>query len=138
MIVVPGLSGVSSLSVCHPIGTRRGVCALGTTSPTTDRAVSEPVSITVVSNGDRIRSLRDGVMTAARRAKLPAGWHLHDLRHRRVTAWLAEGKNPVHVREAVGHSDLRTTMGYTHLAREHLRSLVEAPPAAAPGRAGSA
>jgi site-specific recombinase XerD len=27
------------------------------------------------------------------------------------------------VKEALGHSDLRTTMGYTHLAREHLRSL---------------
>jgi site-specific recombinase XerD len=33
----------------------------------------------------------------------------------------------VHVKEAVGHSDLRTTMAYTHLAREHLRSLVDAP-----------
>jgi site-specific recombinase XerD len=33
----------------------------------------------------------------------------------------------VHVKEAMGHSDLRTTMGYTHLAREHLESLVAAP-----------
>lgn len=30
----------------------------------------------------------------------------------------------VKVKEAVGHADLRTTMGYTHLVREHLRSLV--------------
>jgi site-specific recombinase XerD len=50
------------------------------------------------------------------------------LRHRRVTTWLAEGKNPVHVKEALGHADLATTMGYTHLAREHLRSLVETEP----------
>ncbi len=49
----------------------------------------------------------------------------HDLRHRRVTTWLAEGKNPVHVKEALGHADLRTTMGYTHLVRERLHSLVE-------------
>lgn len=27
----------------------------------------------------------------------------------------------------MGHSDLRTTMGYTHLVKEHLRALVEAP-----------
>ena len=27
--------------------------------------------------------------------------------------------------EARGHADLRTTMGYTHLLREKLRSLVE-------------
>ncbi len=52
----------------------------------------------------------------------------HDLRHRRVTTWLAEGKNPVHVKEAMGHADLATTMGYTHLAKEHLRSLVEQEP----------
>lgn len=63
-------------------------------------------------------------MSAAARANLPTGWHMHDLRHLRATSWLGEGKNPVHVKEALGHSDLRTTMAYTHLAREHLRSLV--------------
>jgi site-specific recombinase XerD len=78
--------------------------------------------------GDRVQTFRESVMAAATKAKLPAGWHLHDLRHRRVTTWLAEGKNPVHVKEAMGHSDLRTTMGYTHLAREHLRALVAEPP----------
>ncbi len=31
----------------------------------------------------------------------------------RVTTWLAEGKNPVHVKEALGHADLATTMGCT-------------------------
>ena len=75
--------------------------------------------------GHRIRSLRTAVRAAADLAKLPANWHLHDLRHRRVTTWLAEGKDVVKVKEAVGHSDLKTTMGYTHLAREHLRDLVE-------------
>jgi site-specific recombinase XerD len=34
--------------------------------------------------------------------------------------WLADGRDVVHVKEAVGHADLRTTMGYTYLAREHL------------------
>jgi len=75
--------------------------------------------------GERITSLRRAVMAAAQRAKIPAGWHMHDLRHRRVTDWLAAGANPVHVKEAVGHADLRMTMHYTHLAREHLRSLVD-------------
>ena len=75
--------------------------------------------------GERIRSLYDAFRTATKRAKLPSDFVQHDLRHRRVTAWLAEGKNPVHVKEAVGHADLRTTMAYTHLAREHPRSLVE-------------
>lgn len=70
--------------------------------------------------GDRIVSLRNGFKAAVKRAGLPGTLHQHDLRHRRITKWLAEGKNPVHVKEAVGHADLRTTMSYTHLAREQL------------------
>jgi hypothetical protein len=31
----------------------------------------------------------------------------------------------VNVKEAMGHADLRTTMDYTHLVRDNLRSLVE-------------
>ena len=63
---------------------------------------------------------------AVERAGLPPGIHQHDLRHRRATTWLAHDANPVHVKEALGHADLRTTMAYTHLVREHLKSLVEA------------
>lgn len=76
----------------------------------------------------RIRSLYSAFKAAAEQAKLPPEFVQHDLRHRRVTVWMAEGKNPVHVKEAVGHADLRTTMAYTHLAREHLRGLVDEPP----------
>jgi site-specific recombinase XerD len=75
--------------------------------------------------GERVRTFRSALTKAIERAKLPEGFRPHDLRHRRATTWLAEGKNPVHLKEALGHSELRTTMGYTHLAREHLRSLVE-------------
>ncbi|MDB4914765.1 MAG: Mobile element protein [Gemmatimonadetes bacterium] len=76
------------------------------------------------TKGDRIKSLYYGFKAAAQRAGLPKALRQHDLRHRRVTTWLAEGANPVHVKEALGHSDLRVTMAYTHLSREHLRSLV--------------
>lgn len=75
--------------------------------------------------GARRRSFRNALRSAVRRAELPDGFRPHDLRHRRVTKWLAEGRNPVHVKEAVGHASLTTTMRYTHLAREHLRSLVD-------------
>ncbi len=34
----------------------------------------------------------------------------------------------MHVKEPMGHADLATTMGYTHLAKEHLRPLVEQEP----------
>lgn len=75
--------------------------------------------------GDRVESTRRGLTSAADRAELPERWRFHDLRHRQVTTWLAEGKTPAKVQKAVGHADLKTTMGYYSYAREHLRSLVE-------------
>lgn len=81
--------------------------------------------------GTRITTLRGSMTRVAKEAKLPEGFRLHDLRHRRVTTWLAGGANPVHVKEAVGHASLATTMAYTHLLPEHLRSLVDVPVAAA-------
>jgi integrase len=89
--------------------------------------------------GARIVSLYHGFKSAAKRAKLLPFLRQHDLRHRRIIVWLAEGKNPVHVKEALGHSDLRTTMGYSRLAREHLRALVESAKITqeAPGQTGA-
>ena len=81
--------------------------------------------------GERVRSFRRAFATAARNARLPRGFHQHDLRHRRVTTWLGEGRSAVLVKEAMGHSDLRITMSYTHLSREHLKALVQ-PSAPAP------
>jgi integrase len=77
--------------------------------------------------GDRVGSYRKRMNQACSRVKLPEGFRPHDLRHRRVTSWLAEGKSPVLVKEAVGHSTLAMTMRYTHLAREHLKALVDEP-----------
>jgi integrase len=75
--------------------------------------------------GERISVLRRAFEGAVNRAKLPSDLHQHDLRHQRVTTWLAAGGDAVKVKEAMGHADLRTTMGYTHLVRDNLRSLVE-------------
>jgi site-specific recombinase XerD len=75
--------------------------------------------------GARVGSFQKTIEDAVEEAGIPDGWRLHDLRHRRVTKWLAEGKPAVLVKEAMGHSSLEVTMGYTHLAREHLRALVE-------------
>ncbi|MCH7533000.1 MAG: tyrosine-type recombinase/integrase [Gemmatimonadetes bacterium] len=77
--------------------------------------------------GDRIRSLRRSFAGAVKRAELPADLNQHDLRHRRVTVWLAEGK-PAHiVQKAMGHSDLRTTLDYAHLVDDDLLQLVAGP-----------
>jgi integrase len=74
--------------------------------------------------GQRIGSLYVGFKNAAKRAKLPAALRQHDLRHRRVTSWLEQGHSPVLVKEAMGHANLATTMGYTHLVAAHLKTLV--------------
>jgi integrase len=79
--------------------------------------------------GAPIRSMRRSFGSAARAATLPTEFRPHDLRHRRVTRWLAEGKPAALVQEAMGHSSFQTTLGYAHLAREHLRSLVSEAPA---------
>lgn len=73
--------------------------------------------------GERINNLLHGFTAAAERAKLPAEFHQHDLRHRRVTTWLAEGQNPVDVQHWMGHSSITTTMGYYHHVPKHLRSV---------------
>jgi len=83
--------------------------------------------------GDRVKSFRTAFDSAAKAASIPDAFHRHDLRHRRVTTWLAAGASPVLVKEALGHSDLRTTMGYTHLSKRDLRGLV-APVAVAPAK----
>lgn len=77
--------------------------------------------------GGRIKDFRGSFDAACERAKLPQRFRRHDLRHRRVTTWLGEGKSPAIVQEVLGHSDPRVTNQYKHLAKRHLRSLVEEP-----------
>jgi integrase len=89
-------------------------------------------------HGERIKELRTSFETARAAAELPEGFVAHDLRHRRATTWIAQGGDVVKVKEALGHADLRTTMAYTHLAREHLKDLVEPSPASVPDRVGTA
>jgi site-specific recombinase XerD len=74
--------------------------------------------------GERVKTMRTAFDTAQKAAGISDSFHRHDLRHRRVTSWLAEGQSATLVREALGHSDLRTTLGYAHLSRVHLKALV--------------
>jgi integrase len=52
--------------------------------------------------GARIVSLRNSFEAAAKQAKLPDGFRQHDLRHRRVTVWLAEEKSAALVQGSDG------------------------------------
>ena len=79
--------------------------------------------------GDRIVSLESAFKAAAKRAGIPwgreGGFVTHDLRHRRPTTWIAEGENPHKVQVAMGHAHIETTLWYTYLVKESLRSLVD-------------
>ena len=87
-------------------------------------------------------SKRSSFKSAAKRAGIPWGregaFVTHDMRHRRSTTWLAAGKSPKKVQEALGHSSLEQTMWYAHLVKENLKSLVEEPAAAAEPAKGAA
>ena len=70
--------------------------------------------------GERVGRLDARVRAGAKVARLPEGWHQHDLRHRRATLWIAAGKPVEAVRKAMGHSSLTVTQRYVHLVDEHL------------------
>lgn len=75
--------------------------------------------------GARVRSFRDGFLAAATRAGISGDFRQHDLRHRRVTTWLAEGGAPALVQAAMGHTSAAVTERYKHLVPGHLLALVE-------------
>lgn len=76
-------------------------------------------------------SMRRSFDKAVSDAELPERLNLHDLRHTRITKWLAAGVDVVKVKESVGHRHLATTMRYMHLSKEHVRGMWEDPPAPA-------
>jgi integrase len=81
--------------------------------------------------GERIASLRRAFEGAVKRAELPADLVQHDLRHRRVTVWMAEGRPAQKIQKAMGHSHIKTTLLYEHMVDDDLLELVEPAPSKA-------
>lgn len=80
--------------------------------------------------GDRMTNLSKSFAAAKNRAGINAKMHQHDMRHCRLTRLAADGHPLEKIGVYTGHSDIRVTQGYLHLAVEDLRSLVEATEAA--------
>jgi integrase len=58
----------------------------------------------------------NGAMTRACQRAGIRHFHPHDLRHRRISLWMAQGYDPALIKSWVGHADLTTTMNvYTHV-----------------------
>lgn len=67
----------------------------------------------VDARGDNIKTVRTAFEAACRRAGL-GGLRFHDLRHTAATRMVELGANIVAISKILGHSDIKTTMRYTH------------------------
>jgi integrase len=89
------------------------------------RAANCPASPWVFCDreGTRLGSVRKAFETACRRAKIE-DFTIHDLRHT-CAAWLvSEGAQLAAVRDLLGHSTIKMTERYAHLAPENVREAV--------------
>jgi integrase len=63
--------------------------------------------------GNHLREIKNGFNAACRRAGIQ-GFRFHDLRHTAATRLIESGAGIVAVSKILGHSDIKTTMRYTH------------------------
>lgn len=81
--------------------------------------------------GRRVKSIHGGVKAAADAAGIPYGRAVehgatfHTLRHTAATLLSLGGVDPLTLKDAMGHSDLRTTLKYRHLRPQHERPAIE-------------
>lgn len=64
-------------------------------------------------NGKTLREIKNGFNAACRRVGIK-GFRFHDLRHTAATRMIESGAGIVAVSKILGHSDIKTTMRYTH------------------------
>ncbi len=75
--------------------------------------------------GNRVQSIKRSWATACQRAGIE-DLHIHDLRHT-CAAWLVTAGVPLtEIRDLLGHSTIRMTERYAHLAPENIRAAVAA------------
>ena len=73
--------------------------------------------------GNHLREIKNGFDGACSRAKI-YGLRFHDLRHTAATRMIEGRASIVAVSKALGHSDIKTTMRYTHI-EDSLRDAFE-------------
>ncbi len=77
-------------------------------------------------DGSRIKDkLREQLIKIAPKAKIEGLTKLHSLRHTYASHLVMNGVDLPTVQKLMGHSDIQTTMIYSHLAPDHLADAVE-------------
>lgn len=76
-------------------------------------------------NGEPLKDVRTAFATALRRAGVKR-IRFHDLRHTFASQLVMSGADLNTVRELLGHSDLKTTLIYAHLSKDHKTRAVNA------------
>lgn len=79
------------------------------------------------SNDTHIRSFRRGFELAVKRSEL-GKIRIHDLRHTFASFLIKQGVPLYHVSTLLGHSDIRITQRYAHLAPENLHDVLKVLP----------
>jgi integrase len=69
--------------------------------------------------------IRTAFALALTRAKIPAGFRFHDLRHTCASWMVMRGASLKDVQEILGHADYKMTQRYAHLSPAHLLAAVE-------------
>ena len=70
-----------------------------------------------------LNSVQRYIHDAARKAGIPKRVSPHTLRHSFATHMLQSGKDIRRVQPFMGHSDVRTTMIYTHVMEQNLKDI---------------
>lgn len=89
------------------------------------RQINQPRSsfVFIKKDGSRFRSVRTAFDNACRRAGI-YDFHFHDLRHTFASHLVMAGADLASVQKLMGHSDIKMTMRYAHLAPGHLEKTV--------------
>lgn len=102
---------------------REAIAALQTWQPKKARAV-DLVFPGTGTGGGRMTNVNKSWAHLAEQAKL-CDFRFHDLRHHFASRLVMAGVDLNTVRELLGHSDLKMTLRYAHLAPEHKAAAVE-------------
>ncbi len=90
------------------------------------RHLSSPYVFASPQTGDRLDRFNNSAWKRAIRSSGLHGFRWHDLRHTCASRMVQRGVPLIAVKEIMGHTDIKTTLRYAHLAPANLRAAVEA------------